>query len=218
MRHVFVETNWVFAFAAPAHHKIPAAVELSARARSGELRLHLPAFCVTEARVPIVTKCQPRREADALREFLTWAGSEGTLHSGVIETTRQVLDLFEAHVRSELARLPDLLSSLGSERSVDVFPMNDRMLARSVELGFLDLSLKPLDQAVLAGVLGRSEELWAAGERDLCFCELDSDLQPWDKYGNPKPPLVELYDGARIWVYGDFELLAPERPDDWPQL
>jgi hypothetical protein len=153
-----------------------------------------------------------------MREFLAWAGSDGRLDSGVIETTRQVLDLFEAHVRSELARLPDVLSSLGLERSIDVFPMNDRMLARSVELGFLDLSLKPLDQAVLAAVLVRSEELWDAGERDLCFCELDGDLQPWDKYGNSKPPLVDLYDGARIWVYGDFEFLAPERPNDWPSI
>jgi hypothetical protein len=36
MRHVFVETNWVAAYAAPGHHKIPAALERlnSARHRS----------------------------------------------------------------------------------------------------------------------------------------------------------------------------------------
>jgi hypothetical protein len=31
MRHVFVETNWVVGYAAPAHHKNAAAVELLAQ-------------------------------------------------------------------------------------------------------------------------------------------------------------------------------------------
>jgi len=62
MRHVFVETNWVFAYAAPAHHKRLDAVELLARARANEVRIHLPAPCLTEARLPIMRKCQPRNE------------------------------------------------------------------------------------------------------------------------------------------------------------
>ena len=57
MRHVFVETNWVFAYAAPAHHKRLDAVELLARARANEVRIHLPAPCLTEARPPIMRKC-----------------------------------------------------------------------------------------------------------------------------------------------------------------
>ena len=217
MQHAFVETNWVAAYAAPAHHKVPAAVELLSRARAGELQLHLPLCCLTEARHPIVTKCQPRREADAIREFLSWASSSGTVDGQTVETTRWVLDQYEAHVRSELGRLPDTLASLRSERNLDIFPLNEGMLSQCAELAFSDFALKPFDQAVLAAVLVRARELWDAGEHELCFCELDGDLQPWDKYGNAKAPLVEFYEGARIWVYGDFELLAPERPADWSE-
>jgi hypothetical protein len=42
MPHVFVESNWLFAFAAPAHHQVPAAAELLERARLGEFTLHMP--------------------------------------------------------------------------------------------------------------------------------------------------------------------------------
>jgi hypothetical protein len=76
MRHVFVETNWVFGYAAPAHHKRLDAVELMARARANEVRIHLPAPCLTEARQPIMRKCQPRNEADAIRQFLLRAKAE----------------------------------------------------------------------------------------------------------------------------------------------
>jgi len=46
----------------------------------------------------------------------------------------------------------------------------------------------------------------------------DADLQPWDKRGNAKQLLTKLYDEALVWVYGDFGMNAPERPDGWPDL
>jgi hypothetical protein len=49
-----------------------------------------------------------------------------------------------------------------------------------------DLSLKPYDLAVLAAVIVKSEELQAEGHPWVGFCELDSDLQPWDKSGARK--------------------------------
>lgn len=52
------------------------------------------------------------------------------------------------------------------------------MLEQVVTLSTLDLSLKPFDQAILAAILVRAEELRSAGEVDLCFCEADADLQP----------------------------------------
>jgi len=90
------------------------------------------------------------------------------------------------------------------------------MLERAVGLTELDLSLKPFDQAILAAILGRAEELWNSGEVDLCFCETDADLQPWDRLGEPKQPLTDLYDKCSLWVYGDFSLSQPERPLNWP--
>src|SRR5438034_9833076 len=71
--HIFVETNWLFAYAAPAHHQVPAAAELLDRARRGEFTVHMPNICVGEARQAILTKCQPRNETNAIRRFPTWA-------------------------------------------------------------------------------------------------------------------------------------------------
>jgi len=73
-----------------------------------------------------------------------------------------------------------------------------------------------LGDAVKA-VLVRAEELLRADDSELCFCETDADLQPWDKRGEAKRPLTDLYDAAQVWVYGDFDLNSPERPDHWPQ-
>ncbi len=92
------------------------------------------------------------------------------------------------------------------------------MLERAIALAQADLSLQPFDQAILAAVLGRAEELRSQGETDLCFCVTDADLQPWDKRGNAKRLLTKLYDEALVWVYGDFGMNAPERPASWPGL
>jgi hypothetical protein len=213
---VFVETNWVFGYAAPGHHKRSDAIALFERARANELQLHLPALCLTEARPPIMSKCQPRHEADAIRRFLLRAKSEGTVSPEQERATREVLDRFEQQVREELRQLDHIIASLRAQPGLEVFPLNERMLERALELSEMDLSLKPFDQAILAAVLVRAEELRSAGASDLCFCEIDAGLQPWDKRGDAKRPLTDLYDAVQVWVYGDFDLNSPERPDRWP--
>jgi predicted nucleic acid-binding protein len=218
MRHVFVETNWVFAYAAPAHHKRLDAVELLERARENEIRIHLPAPCLTEARPSIVRKCQPRNEADAIRQFLLRAKAEKKVSPDQDRAAREVLDRFEQQIRGELRQLDDVLKSIGAEPGIELFPLKEHMLDRAIDLAQMDLSLAPFDQAILAAVLGRAEELRGQGETDLCFCVTDADLQPWDKRGNAKPLLTRLYDEAFIWVFGDFGMNAPERPDDWPEV
>jgi hypothetical protein len=205
MRHVFVETNWVFGYVAPAHHKRLDVVELLQRSRSHELLLHLPSPCLTEARRPIQNKCQPRLEADAVRRFLLRARTEGAVSQDQDRTTREVLDRFEQQIRTELRQLDNTLASLRGEPGLEVFPLNENMLERAVSLSTLSLSLRPFDQAILAAILVRAEELRDAGETDVCFCEIDADLQPWDKRGGSEQPLTDLYDAAGVWVYGDFE-------------
>ncbi len=135
MPHVFVESNWLFAFAAPAHHQVPAA-------------------------------------ADNLDNVLRW-----------------------------LAGLP----------YVKIFSLDDDMFDLATTLALDGVAAKPFDHAILAGVLVRSARLWGAGEREISFCEADSDLQPWDKYGNTKPLLTAAYNKAHVWVYGDFTLAEPGR-------
>jgi len=86
------------------------------------------------------------------------------------------------------------------------------MLERSISLMTEKLDLKPYDNSILAAILTRAGELAQGGAHDLAFCELDGDLQPWDRYGKSKPLLTHLYDDARIWVYGDFTMTTPEPP------
>ena len=101
-----------------------------------------------------------------------------------------------------------------AEEKVALMPqaeLDDAMLARSTELALTGTTLKPFDQAILAGVLVSVARLWNAGERALSFCETDSDLQPWDKDGRAKSSLKKAYDQAHVWVYGDFTLTEPQR-------
>jgi hypothetical protein len=216
MRHVFVETNWVVAFAAPAHLRMPAAAHLHGKATSGDVRLYLPAVSITEARNPVRTKFQPRSTADSLRSYLRWATNTGKVDSPRAEVVRVVLDQYEAAVSAELDQLEDRLRSLTRHPGIEVFALTDAMLARAVELATLNLELKPFDQAILAAVLVRAEQLRDAGAEEVAFCELDGDLQPWDRNGDAKQPLTDLYDSAGVWVYGDFSLSAPPRPATFP--
>jgi predicted nucleic acid-binding protein len=212
MKHVLVETNWVVGYAAPAHHQHPEARALFERAQAGELRLYLPSVCLTEARFTVPRRFQPRNEADALRKFLVWARREGKLAPGDDAIVRRVVDMFESKVRGELSELGSVLEALRHDRAIDVFPLDDEMLERAAAIGASDLDLQPFDQAILAAVLVKAEQLVAGGFSDLSFCEIDTDLQPWDRQGNAKPSLTRLYDAAPLWVYGDFLLAAPSRP------
>src|SRR5438874_2163865 len=105
MPHVFVESNWLFAFAAPAHHQVPAAAELLNRADHGEFILHMPNPCIGEARQAILTKCQPRKEADAIRRFLSWSEPDGGVTNADAAVTRAVLYKYENSVKRELKNL-----------------------------------------------------------------------------------------------------------------
>jgi hypothetical protein len=216
MRNVFVETNWVVAAAAPEHLRLSAAVELMNLARRGEIRLHLPSICLTEAQHPIRSKYQPRGPADTIRKYLAGSAAIQDFDSREIQIVRKVLDRYESRVISELDRLQLTLDELHGTPGIDVFPLDEQMLRRSVELSTEQLDLKPFDQAILSAVLVRAKQLHKDGEADFCFCELDGDLQPWDRNGNSKQPLTSLYDEAHVWVYGDFAMKNPERPTGWP--
>lgn len=216
MRHVFVETNWVVAYAAPAHHKIPAALELLSRAASEDLKLYLPVICLSEARRPILEHFRSRNEADRVRQFLLWARDNKFVDPKDEEATRRALDQMEGRVKADLEMLDVALESLKAAKGVETFNLSQPMLECCAGLSQAKLELQPFDQAILAAILVRAEELHAEGIDQMDFCELDSHLQPWDGDNRPKKSLTELYDKARIWVYGDFLLESPEKPPGWP--
>ena len=184
------------------------------RVLSPKRPLYLPAPCISEARSVIRRKHQPR-EADELRKYLKWAIANGHIDAQTEENTRRVLDRFENLVKNDLDVLEDTLLELRKHPGLEVFGCTDAMLECQVSLATEKLDLKPFDLAILSAVLTRAEELKKAGETDVVFCDLDSDLQPWDKYGVIKPVLKQLYDDAHIWVYGDFTLTTPEPPASW---
>ncbi len=174
--------------------------------------MYVPSVCLSEARHPIRTKFHPRRPADAVRNYLSWALAEGGVSAGDAHTTRRVVDLYEASVLAELDGVEKRLRSLQSHPGIEVFPLRDEMLDRAVDLSAQNLELKPFDQAILSAVLVRAEMIRDQGAGDVCFCELDRGLQPWVKNGRSKEPLTSLYDSAGVWVYGDFATEDPPRP------
>lgn len=149
-----------------------------------------------------------------MREFLKWAKANGHLETKVVEDTRQVLDQFEHLVKPDLDNLEARLEGLKNEKGFHIFPLSAEMLERSISLT-TEADLKPFDNSILAAVLVRAHGLLKDGETDLAFCELDGDLQPWDKNGNGKPVLTRLYNEARVWVYGDFTMTTREPPENW---
>lgn len=215
MRHVFVETNWVVDWAAPEHLRQPAAVDLASGAARGDFQVHLPAICVTEAFTPL-RKLHPRSAADAIRKFLPWALEKSVITDAEGQTVRTFLDKLEATVRNDLTGLQQRLASIRTLPGVNVFGMDDEMLAFAVELAEHELGLKPFDQSILAAILVRAKQLSREAEHEFFFCDLDTDLQPWARDGSARRGLKSLYDRHRIWVYGDFTMTTPAPYDGWP--
>jgi predicted nucleic acid-binding protein len=215
VRHVFVETNWLVSYAAPAHQKVYAAIDLLNKANRGEVQLYLPSVCIAECRRPIREKFQVRQEADRVRRFLLWARQNDVIEVATDHVVRRTLDQMESLVKRDLDRLNDLLRELRNQPGLEIFNLSEEMLERSAEL--THLGLQPFDQAILGSILVKAEALKKAGIEGLAFCEADSDLQPWDKAGGSKEPLISFYNQAAIWVYGDFLLEKPEMPEGWPR-
>lgn len=212
MRHVFVETNWLVTLAAPARNPTPAAAELLDSAASGDIRLYIPGCCISEARKTIRLKFQPK-ETGRLREFVQWAVEKEHLDHAAAQSARSFLASFEQHVVAGLANLPDRIRDITEGPGVEVLPLDGQVLETSVALYFKEIELGEFDRAVLATVLTKGRSLLGSGETDISFCELDTDLWPWEKKTRrPRPELKKLYDDAGVRVYPDF-VLNRNRPE-----
>jgi hypothetical protein len=213
--HVFAETNWLVDCFVPAHLRVPAAITLFHSANPGVLDIHVPSICLTEARTTIRRKFQPRPHLTPIRSYLRAAKQE-VLDDATKTTVRKVLEGYEAAVQAELDGLETALETLIKTPGIDVFPLTEPMLERSLSLGFEKLELQSFDTAILAAIITRAEELKELEpDSELFLCELDSDLRPWNRDGQRKPALAKLYDDAHVWVYGDFDMATPPRPEDW---
>ncbi|MGB0562588.1 MAG: hypothetical protein ACPGVO_12425 [Spirulinaceae cyanobacterium] len=202
---VFVETNWVVDVIVLAHLQNPQATELLQQAEAGEFELFVPAICLAEARETVPRRFAPRSRPESLRRFVKWARDTEQIELEDANAAFRVFEKFDTLVGNELRKVPEKLAALASHPGLRVFPLSEAMLERQVDIGAMDISLKPYDLAILAAVLVEAEELQQQGGCSwVGFCELDSDLQPWDKRGRRKPILNDLYDASHVWVYGGF--------------
>ena len=203
---VIVETNWVVDIIAPAHLQDLQALKLLTRAHNDEITLFVPAICFAEARETVPRRFAPRSRSEDLRKFVRWAKVNGKVLHQDAEIALKVFDQFDGLVASELTKVSERLSELADLPYLNLFSLSEKMLERQVTIGALNISLKPFDLAILAAVLVKAEELFAVNNNEVYFCELDSDLHPWDKSGSPKPIIKKLYDDSHIRVYENFDL------------
>ena len=213
MSHVFVETNWVHAYAAPAHHKVPEAVTLLERVQRGEFVLHIPNVSFGEARQSIQAKCQPV-DGPGIHRYIQWAHKTGELNHEQAEEAHQLAEKYVQGMKKELSAVPAILKKVAELACVMMFALDGEMLDFANQLSLTKVAQKPFDHAMLAGILVSSARHWNQGERGISFAEADGDLQPWGAKGAPKEDLRRLYDGAHIWVYGDFTLQFPQCDPD----
>jgi len=213
-RHVFVETNWVHDYAAPAHHKVPDAVRLLERAQQGEFTLHIPNASFAEARQSIQSKCQAV-DGPGIHRYIRWAHKTGELDQAQASAAHNLAEKYVQSINGELIEVPKMLKELAGLPCVNMFALDDTMLELANQLALTKVALKPFDHAILSGVLVSSSRLWAQGERGISFAEMDNDLQPWGQRGAPKDDLRKLYNDAHVWVYGDFTLQFPPRRADF---
>ncbi len=212
---VFVETNWVVDIIAPAHLQSPQALQLLEQANGGEFALYVPAICLAEARETVPRRFTPRSRSEDFRKFVRWARETAQISTVDAEAAFRVFEKFDGLVAHELTKVSSKLKALFHNPGLHIFPLSEQMLERQVELGSLDVLLKPYDLAILSAILVQAEALnaelgWTG------FCELDSDLQPWDKTGQLKPLLSNLYRKSHIWVYPNFLLdEIAQLPANW---
>ncbi len=213
---VLVETNWVVDIIAPAHFQNPQALQLLQRAQAGEFKLYVPAICLAEARETVPQRFTPQSRSNDLRKFIQWAKDQGRVTIEDADVAYRVFDQFDGLVANELMKVSERLDELAKHPSLNVFPLSEPMLERQISIGAMELALKTFDLAVVAAMIVKSEELRQEGNTWVGFCEMDSDLQPWDKSGARKRVLGDLYDDVQIFVYPDFLLEdIDDLPDGW---
>ena len=176
----------------------------------------MPAICLAEARETVPPRFTPRSRSDDLRKFIKWAKAQGRVTIEDADAAYRVFDQFDGLVANELMKVSERLDELVKHPSLNIFPLSEPMLEHQISIGAMDLSLKPFDLAVLAAMIVKAEKLRQEGNIWVGFCEMDSDLQPWDKSGARKRVLGDLYDDVQIFVYPDFLLEdIDDLPDGW---
>jgi hypothetical protein len=196
VKHVFVESNFLIELLPPFPSKD--AEELFARNDGVRLRLYIPWCSQSEATRTLSARIivEDLGFTNAMMKFVVrrWLPDKTLFDKREIDKVRTLAE----------ADRTDALQSL-EQRMVDAVAKMERIdpspavVARTLQV-FKIKSLKPFDEMVLGAVLSKATELYAANERDLYFCNLDTDL------ASKHPPLVAEYESCGLTVRQDFRV------------
>jgi hypothetical protein len=197
MKHVFVESNWVYSYCLPQHRRKPEAERLLERVTAGDIKLYVPGICLREGADAVRRKCQPH--IGDLAEYRRLALRRGSITAAEADFLDKFFNEHRDDVGRDLAGINSRLDELRANAGVDVFALSQSMLERVLDLrtAVAEVSqMKHFDEAILGAVIVRGEALHLAGETELVFCTLDADLHPWDKEDRPRAALEKLYKDA----------------------
>jgi len=165
VNHVFVETNFIIDVLRP--FPAPAAATLLARV-GADVTLHLPWVAVAEAKRTLVRVIgedlgfTQTMERFAAAEFK--AGNLSNTEKPVIDRlAKRATDVRVAEISAAVARVDALAAR------TELIEPTKAVVTRTLGL-FAVRSLKAFDEMVLGAVLTKAQELHAAGERNLFFC------------------------------------------------
>lgn len=158
---IFVESNFVIELAA-LQQEAEQAELLVQGAESREIKLLIPAFCLTEPFETYVRwrnqRNRSRRELDdQLRQL---ARSQD--HAELAQASQAFADLFSASAITQTKQFRETLSRL--IRCASVLPLNEQVVARSLEVQD-EFGLEPQDAVVFASVETGLREAPDAEER-----------------------------------------------------
>jgi hypothetical protein len=147
----------------------------------------------------------PTQRAQRASTVPQGAKDQGLIDESTSHTANAFLQIFSNTVTAELSRIDQRLEELQTAQGLDVFALDEQMLARSIELRVEvpDPPLKPFDEVILASVLVRAATL-APGTR-RAFCTLDLDLSPIVR-GSVRQHLKAVYEAVQLEVRTTFDL------------
>jgi len=201
VRHVFIETNFLFSIFCMPSKRHRDALALKARFDAREIKLYVPYLCFQEAR-NLISKSLPGNRCSDLLEFHRFASMSGNADWN-FEEVKKFLDAATGEVNRTKAvykrELADFTNVLG-----DGLLHADKKVFDFLEA--LDLDGDALaynDKLILSSVLVKAKELRESGEHSLYFVCLDKrHLEPTPD----RPKMTRYYNEAGLNFVSRFVL------------
>ncbi len=157
MKHVFVESNWVYGFCSPRHRRKPEAQRLRERAERGDLRVYIPGICLREGSEAVRRRCQPR--FGNLGDYRRSAEQRGVVSAEDAAVVMRFFDQYERDVVQDLDEIDARLDRLRATHGVEAFALSETMLDRVLQLR-ASVDEVSRNEALRRGNLGSGSRPW----------------------------------------------------------